>query len=137
MYAPMVNRKALQLLAGVVWTAVGLALCAMAVYWLAITPGNRIVPLIAGIIVGILVYYFGFMRLVQKNKDRIYLQAPGKNKACLFAFQSWSSYIIIVVMITLGYFLRHLAISRLYLVPIYLAVGIGLFLASLHYYSAA
>ena len=137
MNSPAVNRKVLRLLAGVVWTAVGLALCAMAVYWLAITPGNWIVPLITGIIVGTLVYYFGFLRLVQVNKARIYMQAPGKNKVCLFAFPSWRSYVIVVVMVALGYILRHLAVSRLYLVPIYLAIGIGLFLASLHYYSAA
>jgi hypothetical protein len=137
MNSPAVDRKVLRLLAGVVWTGVGLALCAIAVYWLATTRGNWIVSLALGIIVGTLVYYFGFLRLAQKNKTRIYLQAPGKDKVCLFAFQSWRSYIIIVVMMALGYFLRHLAVSRLYLVPIYLAIGVGLFLASLHYYSAA
>jgi hypothetical protein len=133
----MVNRKVLLLLAGLVWTVVGLALCAMAVYWLAITRGNWIVPLTSGMIAGTLAYYFGFLRLVQENKDRIYMQAPGKNMICLFAFQSWRSYVIIVVMVALGYFLRHLSVSRLYLVPIYLTIGLGLFLASLHYYSAA
>jgi hypothetical protein len=137
MKSPEVNRKTLLLLAGVVWTGVGLALCALAIYWLSVTPGNWILPLFTGIIVGMLVYYFGFLRLVKKNTDRIYTQAPGKNKVCLFAFQSWSSYVIIIVMMAVGYILRHFVVSRLYLVPIYLAIGLGLFLASFHYYSAA
>lgn len=135
MILPEADRNVLRLLAGTVWTTVGLALCVLAVFWLVVTPGNWILPLALGIIVGTLVYFFGFSRLVKKNKARIYQQAPGKNKVCIFAFQSWSSYIIIVVMMALGYFLRHLPVSRLYLVPIYLAIGIGLFLASLHYYS--
>lgn len=137
MNSPMVNRKVLLLLAGVVWTGVGFALSAVAVYWLSITPGNWIFPFFTGIIVGILVYYYGFLRLVKKNTARIYTQAPGKNKVCLFAFQSWSSYVIIIVMMALGYTLRHFVVSRLYLVPIYLSIGLGLILASLHYYSAA
>jgi hypothetical protein len=133
----MVDRKALLLLGGIIWTAVGLALCAAAVYWLATTGGDRILPLAAGMIAGTFVYYFGFLRLVKKNMIRINELAPGKNKVCLFAFQSWRSYTTIIIMMAMGYFLRHLAVSRLYLVPIYLAIGIGLFLASLHYYFAA
>jgi hypothetical protein len=135
MNSPAVSRKALRLLAGVVWTAVGLALCLVAVHWLFSTHGHWIVSLAMGVIVGMVVYRFGFLRLVRKNVVRIHEQAPGRNKICLFAFQSWRSYGIIIVMMAMGYGLRHLAISRLYLVPIYLAIGIGLFLASLHYYA--
>ncbi len=137
MNSPSVSRRVLRLLAGVVWTVVGLALCTMAVYWSVITRGNWIVPLTTGVIVGTLVYYFGFLRLVRKNMIRIHEQAPGKDKVCMFAFQSWGSYVIIVVMVTLGYVLRHLAVSRMYLVLIYMAIGIGLFLASLHNYSSS
>jgi len=135
--SPAVDRKALRFLAGIVWSTVGLALCAVAVYWLVTAPGNWIAPLLIGLIVGLLVYRFGFLRLARENKARISAQAPGKDKVCLFAFQNWRSYVIIVVMVALGYTLRHLAISRLYLAPIYLAIGLGLFLASLHYYSGA
>jgi len=130
-----VSRKALRLLAGVVWSAVGLALCVVAAYWLITTQGIWYVSLIIGIIAGMIVYRFGFMRLVLKNKLRIYEQAPGRDKVCVFAFQSWRSYGIIIIMMGMGYGLRHLPVSRLFLVPIYLAIGIGLFLASLHYYA--
>ena len=135
MDTPAVNRRTLRILAGIVWTMVGLALSAVAVYWLIVTKGNWIVPLIIGLIAGSIVYRWGFLRLVQQNLSRIESQADGRDKVCIFAFQSWRSYIIIVVMMTLGYVLRHLSISRLYLVPVYLTIGTGLFLASLHYYS--
>lgn len=134
MNSPAVSRKVLQLVAGAVWTIVGLALCAMAVYWLISSQGSWILPLTIGLIAGTLVYYFGFMRLVRKNKVRINEQSRGSDKVCMFAFQSWRSYIIVVVMVALGSTLRHLPIPRMYLVPIYLAIGMGLFLASLHYY---
>jgi hypothetical protein len=137
MNSPAVSRKVLRLTAGVVWTAVGLALCIVAVHWLVIAHRHWVVALATGIIIGAFVYRFGFLRLVQKNIARIIEQAPGRNKVCLFSFQSWRSYGIIIIMMGMGYGLRHLAISRIYLVPIYMAIGIGLFLASLHYYAGA
>lgn len=137
MNSPAVSRRVLRLTAGVVWTAVGLALCIVAVHWLIITHGHWVIALIAGVIIGAFVYRFGFLRLVRKNIARIIEQAPGRNKVCLFSFQSWRSYGIIIIMMGMGYGLRHLAISRIYLVPIYMAIGIGLFLASLHYYTGA
>jgi hypothetical protein len=137
MNSPAVSRKVLRLTAGVVWTAVGLALCVAAAHWLVVTHSHWIVPLSMGVIVGAFIYRFGFLRLVNKNKARISEQAPGSNKVCLFAFQSWRSYGIIIIMMGMGYGLRHLSISRIYLVPIYMAIGIGLFLASLHYYAGA
>ena len=136
MNSPSVSRSVLRILAGIVWSTVGLGLCAAAVYWLTTTPGNRLLPTIVGVIAGVIVYYFGFRKLVIKNKARIYEQAQGKDKVCLFAFQSWKSYLIIVVMVILGYVVRHLPVSRLYIAPIYLTIGIGLLLASLHYYTA-
>ncbi len=136
MHSPAVTRTVLRLLAGIIWTVVGLVLCAMAVYWLVNIHNHWFELLAAGIIAGVVVYRFGFLRLVQKNKARIHAQTETKDKICLFAFQSWRSYIIIIVMMALGAFLRHLPISREYLVPVYLTIGIGLFLASLHYYSS-
>ncbi len=137
MNSPAVNRKVLLILAGVVWSVVGLALSIVAVYWLEVTEGNWIIPLMMGVVAGLIVYRFGFLRIVRPNKARIDAMASDKDKVCIFAFQSWRSYIIIVVMVALGYALRHLPISRIYLVPVYLAIGVGLFLGSLHYYSDA
>jgi hypothetical protein len=134
MKTPAVDRKVLRIMAGIVWSLVGLALCAVAIYWIAITDGQRVISGALGMVVGYFVYRFGFSGLARKNRKRIYDQAPGKEKVCLFSFQNWRSYIIIVFMMFLGYTLRHLPISKLYIVPIYLAIGVGLFLSSLTYY---
>lgn len=90
--------------------------------------------LLAGVIGGVLVYRHGFSRLARTNLRRIFEQAPGKDKVCLFAFQSARSYVVIIVMMALGYTLRHLPVPRIQLTPIYLTIGLGLFLSSLIYY---
>jgi hypothetical protein len=56
-------------------------------------------------------------------------------KGCLFAFQAWRSYLIIGVMIGLGFVLRHSQIPKAYLAIVYFAVGGALILASFHYYA--
>ncbi|HOP08311.1 MAG TPA: hypothetical protein PLF13_13610 [candidate division Zixibacteria bacterium] len=137
MKSPSVNKKLLPVLAGMVWSAVGIMLCVVAAHWLTMEETAWIVPVTIGAAVGLVVYRFGFLRLVRKNKIRLLTQATDRERVCLFAFQSWRSYLIIVIMVVMGYGLRHSPISRLYLSPIYLAIGLGLFLSSLHYYSSS
>jgi len=134
MDTPAANRKVLVFLAGIVWSLVGLGLILAAVNWLASADGGVVYAVTAGIIIGGAIYYFGFSRLAAANLTRIYAQAPGKDKVCIFAFQNKRSYYIVIIMILMGYTLRHLPIDKIYLSPVYLAIGLGLFLASLRYY---
>ncbi|MGD8603948.1 MAG: hypothetical protein PVF49_05165, partial [Anaerolineales bacterium] len=55
-------------------------------------------------------------------------------KACLFAFQQWYSYPLVIFMVTLGLLLRHSELPRHLLAILYLGIGGGLLLASRHYY---
>lgn len=87
-----------------------------------------------GVVGGIVIYRYGFATLVDRNLSRIYEQAPGKDKVCVFAFQNTRSYIVIMVMMAMGYGLRHLPVPRIYLAPVYLAIGLALFLASVGYH---
>ena len=137
MRAPSARRSTLILIAGLVWSAVGLGLIAAATYWLLRSDKYVLPALILGLIIGWAVYAFSFAKLVRKNLARIRQLAPGKDRICLFAFQHWRSYIIVVVMIMMGYTLRHLPIAKIYIAPVYLAIGLGLSLASFHYYVAA
>ncbi len=121
-------------MAGILWSAVGLILMAVSIKWSMSAPGEIIYFIIPGLLAGILVYRFGFLKLVITNLERIFSQAPGKEKVCIFAFQDTRSYIIMMIMMLMGYTLRHVPISKVFLVPIYLTVGLGLFLSSLHYY---
>lgn len=136
MNAPSASRPVLVLLAGLIWSAVGIGLTIVAVVWLISSHGGVAIALGVGLVGGALVYRFGFSKLVKVNLERIFAQAPGKEKVCLFAFQNTRSYVILVVMIALGYTLRHLPVPRIYLVPIYMTIGLALFLSSLGYYAS-
>ena len=135
MKAPAAKRSVLVFLAGLVWSIVGLALIIVAAGWLK-GRGMEIIPEIAiGIVGGVIVFYFGFSKLAKKNLARIYEQAPGKDKVCLFAFQNTRSYFIVAIMILMGYTLRHSGLPRICLSPIYLTIGLGLFLAGGQYFA--
>ena len=134
MQAPSAKRSILILIAGLVWSAVGLGLIVAAARWLLMSDEYVLAALVLGLVGGWLIYSLGFAGLVRKNLERIRQLAPEKDLICVFAFQHWRSYVIVVIMIVLGYTLRHLPVARVYIAPVYLAIGLGLLLASLHYY---
>jgi hypothetical protein len=135
MNAPSAPRPVLVLLAGILWSVVGTVLMAVAVGWLSPITREALPWLVLGLGAGVIIHRWGFSKLAEINLVRIFAQAPGKDRVCVFAFQNTRSYVIIVVMIALGYTLRHLPIPRVYLAPIYLGIGLGLFLSSLKYYA--
>jgi hypothetical protein len=131
-YRPAVDRYWLFLCAGVLWSLVGVALCEVANIWFAALqwPAN-LYGALAGLTGGLLLYGFAFARLVRKNIGRI---ARQPQRVCVFAFQAWQSYLLIVVMMGLGALLRHSSLPRLVLATLYLGMGTALTLASSGYY---
>ena len=128
---PAVSRYWLIGLAGLMWSAVGVMLCRLAYLWLTDVPwGAAVFVGISGIFLALIAYRFGFSRIAEKNINRI---RQFSEKGCIFAFQAWKSYLIIVIMIALRLFLRHSLLPKQYLAVVYLAVGGALFLASFHY----
>jgi hypothetical protein len=128
-----VAREALLLVAGLVWTGVGVMLCVWAYVWLAAEPLSTAVALAAAGLVGALAAWrLMFAPIARSNIERIE-QAP--IRACLFSFQAWRGYVIMVAMIALGALLRHSAIPRTWLAPVYAAIGGGLLLASVGYHA--
>jgi hypothetical protein len=82
-----------------------------------------------------LIYWFGFSKVARKNIKRInnYLS----EKVCLFAFQQWSSYPLVVFMIGLGVVLRvYSPIPKPWLAVLYIGIGGALFISSFHYHYA-
>lgn len=129
---PAASKYLLIALAGLMWSTVGVMLCSMAYYWLKEVDWLTALPLgFFGIILSLAVYRFGFSGIAKKNIDRICLLPE---KGCIFAFQAWKSYLIIVVMITLGIILRHSPIPKHYLAIVYTTIGGALLLSSLRYY---
>jgi len=129
---PAASKYLLIALAGLMWSTVGVMLCSMAYYWLKEVDWLTAFPFgLFGIILSLAAYRFGFSGIAKKNIDRICLLPE---KGCIFAFQAWKSYLIIVVMIILGIILRHSPIPKHYLAIIYTTIGGALLLSSLHYY---
>ncbi len=129
---PSVDRRWLRILAGLVWFVTGLSLCSVACYWFySIEATTSLTGVLLGFGSGTLIYRYGFSRLVMKNLERI---ARLPQSACLFAFQAWRSYFLIIFMMFLGYALRHSPVPRIVTAIIYSAIGSGLTLSSSLYY---
>jgi hypothetical protein len=110
---------------------VGVMLISFAVSWLNHYDGRgRILFYAAGMLAGMPIHFMGFMKLAQKNIARL-MALQGKK--CIFSFITWKSYLIIIIMVTLGITLRHSSIPKQYLSILYNGLGIGLFLSGTLY----
>ena len=120
--------------AGLMWTGVGAYLISLAVGWVFAptvkSPWNYWLP---GIGLAYLIFQFGFSTLASKNSLRI--NNLSEEKPCLFAFQEWHSYPLVLFMIGLGITLRKFTpIPKPLLGILYIGIGGGLGLASFLYY---
>jgi len=128
-----VKNEILILLSGLIWSIIGILLNCMAVSWLvSFDFWERSVTIIIGLLLGTSISYFGFVKMIKINTDRI-LKYEGKT--CVFAFQSWKSYVIFIVMVTMGFFMRSTGlIPKLILTPLYMGIGLALLISSIKYY---
>ncbi len=127
-----VHKRWLFFLAGGSWLTVGTVLCLVAYHWLkASSMGLKIFwpTLLASAGAA----YWGLVRIARRNVKHI---KNRPEKTCVFAFQPWRSYLLIVVMMTLGITLRHSSFPRPWLALIYTFMGGALAGAStLYFYS--
>ena len=131
-FDPAVDKKFLIVLSGIMWSTVGIALCNMASGWLSESTDQSTFLLAgAGIFLAMLIHHFGFLRIVDKNIERI-LSKSGK--VCIFGFQPWKSYLLILIMVGMGILLRHSALPKPYLAVIYIGIGGAMLLSSLRYH---
>lgn len=91
----------------------------------------------AAIPIGYLKSRLTFYKIIDNNMTRIKELAPEKEKICIFAFQAFQSYLLVLIMISLGMILRLSSIDRLILGIIYVAIGFALLNASLKYFKAS
>lgn len=131
-FKPAVPKCWLFAASAAMWSAVGLLLGITAIGWLEPEGWLRGTGYgVAGLVLTVGVLRQRFSRLAQQNISRL---KALPERGCLFAFQAWKSYLIIVFMIALGSTLRHLPIARHYLAVVYAAIGGSLVLGSFHYY---
>ena len=131
-FDPAVDKKFLVALSGIIWTVVGIILCNLAVKWLSNTSTQSTLLLgSSGVILSLFIHHFGFLKLVDKNISRILAK---KGKVCIFGFQPWRSYLIIIIMVTMGIILRHSSLPKQYLSIIYIGFGGAMLLSSFRYH---
>ena len=134
---PSAKRSTLVLTAGVVWIAVGVSLTLVAVTWLStVGPVFRAVAGLS-VIAGFLISKYGFSRLIARNVERIRALAPQKPRVCIFAFQAVQSYFLVLLMMALGYALRHLPLPHKYTSAIYMIIGVALLKSGIDYVRAS
>ena len=131
---PGVPKNWLLLTAGLMWTAVGSYLISLTVDWIfGPTVKSPWMFWLPGFGLAYLIYRFGFSKLAGKNSLRI--NNLPVEKPCLFAFQAWHSYPLILFMIGLGIILRgYTPIPKPLLGTMYIGIGGGIGLASFLYY---
>ncbi len=131
-FDPAVDKRILVAVSGTIWTAVGILLCNHAVNWLSEAMNQNVLwPGSAGIILALCIHHFGFVKLADKNIKRI---MDKEGKVCIFGFQPWKSYFIILIMVGMGIILRQSSIPKPYLSIIYMGFGGAMFLSSLRYH---
>ena len=133
-WTPATKKIWLYLTAGIMWSGVGIMLVAFAAHWLGpVHAWTAILLVMAGLLLASGIYFYGFSRLASQNVRRI-IDIP-KEKVCLFAFQKWTSYPLVLVMIAMGIYLRKYSpIPKPYLAILYFGLGTSLFASSLQYY---
>jgi hypothetical protein len=134
-WTPATKKIWLHLLAGIMWSGVGIMLMTFAANWLGLVHSWKVLLLVlSGLLLAAAIYFFGFSKLAIKNVQRII--AIPKERVCLFAFQKWTSYPLVLVMIAMGIFLRiYSPIPKPTLAILYIGIGASLFASSFYYYS--
>ncbi|HEX7620946.1 MAG TPA: hypothetical protein VF359_07080 [Anaerolineales bacterium] len=133
-WIPATKKIWLHLTAGILWSGVGIMLVVFAVNWLGLVHSWLVLLLVlAGLLLATGIYFFGFSKLATSNVQRI-INIP-KERVCLFAFQKWTSYPLVLVMVAMGIYLRRYSpIPKPYLAILYIGLGASLFVSSLQYY---
>jgi len=116
------------------WSAVGVFLFSKGLVWaVSMSYLLFLFIFIIGLLIGILKSKYMFTKLAKTNIIRI--NNYDKERVCFWAFQKWTSYLLIIFMMSLGIFLRHSPhVPKYILSPIYMGIGLALFLSSFHYF---
>ena len=130
-FTPSADKRVLVLLAGLMWCGVGVMLVRYAVTWLSPLARSRaIIFYVAGFLAAMPIHHLGFLKIADKNLNRL---LPITSKKCIFSFMTWRSYLIVLVMVSMGIALRHSELPKDYLSILYTGIGLALFLSGIRY----
>ncbi len=127
-----VKNHRLVMFSGVLWTLIGLMLMWFAFRWFPELTTKQIMWAFAiGVPLG-LGKSFIFKKIVKRNVGRI-MNLPERTP--IWTFQSGATYLLILFMMTFGITMRTTGwIAKKYLAPVYIGIGLALFLSSFNYY---
>jgi len=131
-FNPGVDKSILILMGGTMWCGVGIMLIRYAVSWLSLcSVREQIFFYSAGFLAAMPIHHFGFIKIATRNINRILSLGE---KTSPFAFMTWKSYLIVLVMVSMGIALRHSSLPKQYLSILYNGIGLGLFLSGIRYF---
>lgn len=131
-YKPAASIKWHLLLAAIMWSAVGTLLAALGVRWLAHAGAAWVWPVVA-VVIGSIKARFILRRTARRIIGRIRERGEGR---CLGGFLSPTSWLLVLVMMTAGRFLRSSHLPPTVLGTVYLTIGAALGASSLFFWSA-
>jgi len=127
-----VDKRVLIFMAGLMWCGVGVMLIRYAISWLSLCNGKeQILFYSAGFLAAMPIHHFGFLKIADKNINRL---LPLTEKKSPFSFMTPKSYLIVIVMVSMGIALRHSPIPKKYLSLLYNGIGLALFLSGIRYF---
>ena len=124
---PVASSRLQLLLAGGLWSSVGLGLIGVGTYWMARTSVTTLGLLAISLCLGFGKSVLILDRAANRIVKRIELRGEGR---CLGSFYSLRVWALVILMMALGRFLRGVGISYALLGLIYAAVGTGLLTSS-------
>jgi hypothetical protein len=131
-FSPEVDKRVLIFMAGLMWCGVGVMLIRYAISWLSLCNGKeQILFYSAGFLAAMPIHHFGFLKIADKNINRL---LPLTEKKSPFSFMTPKSYLIVIVMVSMGIALRHSPIPKKYLSLLYNGIGLALFLSGIRYF---
>ena len=126
-YKPVASSRMQLLLAGLMWSLVGVGLISVGTYW-ALSSSNHIIGLLAiSLLIGLGKSLLILDRVAGRIAKRITLRGEGR---CLVGFFSLRAWALVILMMLMGRILRGAGISYSLLGLIYAAVGTSLLISS-------
>ena len=130
---PGIPKRVLLFVAGLVWTFAGGMLLYRGGRLLADYPEYLWIKLFLSIGAGILFYYFMFDKISAKHTARI--KSLPHERPCMFSFFDPKSYLMMVLMISMGIGLRMSGLVALkHISLLYVTMGIPLTISAIRFY---
>ena len=134
---PAIPKRYLFLLAGTIWSLVGLILATVGLFWIFTVKQPHTLVLVltpVAIIVGFIKGKFVLFKAANRTSDYIYSRPE---KACFGSVFTWTTWLIICLMVTMGQLLRKVIVPvayRDYLGLVYVLIGLALLTSSFVYW---